>query len=221
MIKVNDVSLILNHREILKSINLTMENGHIYGLVGNNGSGKTMLMKTICGLIRPTSGEVLCDGKIIGRDADYLPEAGVIIETPGFISYYSGRKNLQLLAGIRRRIDAAAVDRAMLEVGLDPASRLAVKKYSLGMRQRLGIAQALMENPRYLILDEPMNGLDKNGIEEVRNLILKKKKAGCLIILSSHNKEDIEVLCDNVYEMEMGHVTIQRCKPYSPLGGDQ
>ena len=207
MINVENICLTLKNRDILTSVNLTMEPGNIYGLVGNNGSGKTMLMKVICGLVKPTSGTVTCDGIIIGKDRDYLPDAGIIIETPGFISYYSGFKNLKFLAGIRGKIGNEEIRKAMEDVGLDPKLRLPVRKYSLGMRQRLGIAQAIMENPRYLVFDEPMNGLDKNGIAEARKLLLDRKAAGATIILSSHNREDIDILCDHVYEMEQGYMT--------------
>lgn len=207
MINVENICLTLKNRDILTSVNLTMEPGNIYGLVGNNGSGKTMLMKVICGLVKPTSGTVTCDGIIIGKDRDYLPDAGIIIETPGFISYYSGFKNLKFLAGIRGKIGNEEIRKAMEDVGLDPKLRLPVRKYSLGMRQRLGIAQAIMENPRYLVFDEPMNGLDKNGIAQARKLLLDRKAAGATIILSSHNREDIDILCDHVYEMEQGHMT--------------
>ena len=207
MINVENICLTLKNRDRLTSVNLTMEPGNIYGLVGNNGSGKTMLMKVICGLVKPTSGTVTCDGIIIGKDRDYLPDAGIIIETPGFISYYSGFKNLKFLAGIRGKIGNEEIRKAMEDVGLDPDLRLPVRKYSLGMRQRLGIAQAIMENPRYLVFDEPMNGLDKNGIAEARKLLLDRKAAGATIILSSHNREDIDILCDHVYEMEQGYMT--------------
>ena len=207
MINVENICLTLKNRDILTSVNLTMEPGNIYGLVGNNGSGKTMLMKIICGLVKPTSGTVTCYGIIIGKDRDYLPDAGIIIETPGFISYYSGFKNLKFLAGIRGKIGNEEIRKAMEDVGLDPKLRLPVRKYSLGMRQRLGIAQAIMENPRYLVFDEPMNGLDKNGIAQARKLLLDRKAAGATIILSSHNREDIDILCDHVYEMEQGHMT--------------
>ena len=207
MINVENICLTLKNRDILTSVSITMEPGNIYGLVGNNGSGKTMLMKVICGLVKPTSGTVTCDGIIIGKDRDYLPDAGIISETPGFISYYSGFKNLKFLAGIRGKIGNEEIRKAMEDVGLDPKLRLPVRKYSLGMRQRLGIAQAIMENPRYLVFDEPMNGLDKNGIAQARKLLLDRKAAGATIILSSHNREDIDILCDHVYEMEQGYMT--------------
>ena len=170
MIDIKDVSLNLNKRQISDHVSLKLQEGKIYGLVGNNGSGKTMLMKCVCGFIHPTSGIVLADGKVIGKDVDYLPDAGVIIETPGFISYYSGLQNLKVLAGIKNKIGNLQIRDAMKRVGLDPDLKLSVKKYSLGMRQRLGLAQAMMESPSVLILDEPMNGLDKNGVEEIRQL---------------------------------------------------
>lgn len=141
-----------------------------------------------------------------GKDVDYLPNAGIIIETPGFIPYYSGLQNLRLLAGIRRKVTDDQIRKALKITGLDPDSRLPVRKYSLGMRQRLGIAQAIMEQPDILILDEPMNGLDKHGVADIRELLMALKKQGKLILLASHNPADIELLCDEVYEMELGNI---------------
>ena len=206
MIKVQNLSLKIKNIEILKEINLEFIEGNIYGLIGRNGSGKTMLMKCICGFVNPTDGSIEADGKTIGKDTDYLEDAGVIIENPGFIPYYSGIKNLCLLAGIRNRVNKEEICQAMEYVGLDSKSKTPVRKYSLGMRQRLGIAQAIMENPRILVLDEPMNGLDKEGVEDVRKLLLEQKKQGKLIIIASHNTEDIEILCDDVFEMEKGAI---------------
>ena len=197
MIEVQNVTLQIKGKTILSDANLTMEEGRIYGLVGNNGSGKTMLMKCICGFVLPTKGAVLSNGKKIGKDMDYLQDAGVI-------SYYSGLKNLKLLAGLNGKKDTAHLSRVMELCGLDPGLRLPVRKYSLGMRQRLGIAQAIMEDQKYLILDEPMNGLDKQGVEDVRKLLLQLKEQGKLILIASHNKADIDILCDEVYEMESG-----------------
>ena len=204
MIRVNDISLVMNKRQILSHISLELQNGNIYGLAGNNGCGKTMLMKCICGFVHPTEGQVEVDGKIIGKDLDYLPDAGIIIETPGFIGYYSGLQNLKVLAGIRHKIGQEKIRNTMRTVGLDPDLKLPVKKYSLGMRQRLGLAQAIMEEPSVLILDEPMNGLDHRGVEEIRNLLLSLKAHNKLIVIASHNAEDIKVLCDRVYEMDNG-----------------
>lgn len=204
MIRIDSVSLQLNKQQILNNISLELHSGKIYGLVGNNGCGKTMLMKCICGFVHPTGGQIQADGKVIGKDVDYLPDAGIIIETPGFIGYYSGLQNLKVLAGINHKIGQEQIRDAMRRVGLDPDLKLAVKKYSLGMRQRLGLAQAIMENPSVLILDEPMNGLDRKGVEEMRRLLLSLKALDKLIIIASHNAEDIEVLCDRVYEMDSG-----------------
>lgn len=206
MIQVKDVSLIRNKKQILTHISLELERGKIYGLVGNNGSGKTMLMKCICGFVKPSSGVVVADNKVVGKDTDYLPDAGIIIETPGFIPYYSGFQNLKVLAGIRNKIKTEDIKSALDQVGLDAELKLPVKKYSLGMRQRLGLAQAMMENPSVLVLDEPMNGLDKHGVEEVRQLLLSLRKQGKLLVIASHNGEDIRILCDEVYELDNGNI---------------
>ncbi len=206
MIQVKDVSLIRNKKQILTHISLELERGKIYGLVGNNGSGKTMLMKCICGFVKPSSGVVVADNKVVGKDTDYLPDAGIIIETPGFIPYYSGFQNLKVLAGIRNKIKTEDIKSALDQVGLDVELKLPVKKYSLGMRQRLGLAQAMMENPSVLVLDEPMNGLDKHGVEEVRQLLLSLRKQGKLLVIASHNGEDIRILCDEVYELDNGKI---------------
>lgn len=204
MLKVQDICLNLNQRQILKNVSLDLQPGNIYGLVGNNGCGKTMLMKCICGFIRPDSGTVVWQGKRIGKDTDYLPDAGIMIETPGFISYYSGMKNLQILAGIQQKIKKEKIRETMEKVGLDPDLKLPVKKYSLGMRQRLGLAQAIMEEPQILILDEPMNGLDWEGVLQIRKLLLDLKQEHRILLIASHNAEDIEVLCNQVFPMENG-----------------
>ena len=204
MIQVKNLNLSIKGRQILFDINLIMSEGKIYGLVGNNGSGKTMLMKCICGCIRPTSGEVIVNYEIIGRDTDYIKDAGIIIENPGFIPYYSGLKNLKMLYGIRQKADKEKIEEALEMCGLIPILKLPVKKYSLGMKQRLGIAQAIMEDQTILILDEPMNGLDKDGIDFVRKLLLTLKDEGKLILLASHNREDINILCDEVFTLENG-----------------
>lgn len=204
-IEVKEINLTIKTTPILKAINISFEKGKIHGLIGRNGSGKTMLMKCICGFIKPTEGEVYVADKRIGKDCDFPESIGVIIETPGFIPYYSGYKNLKLLADLNRKIDSQKIKQSMKQVGLDPESKLHIKKYSLGMRQRLGLAQAIMENPDLLILDEPMNGLDKDGVELMRSLILDiNKKYGTTILITSHIKEDIFLLCRSVYELENG-----------------
>lgn len=206
MIEVKNVSLTLNKTEILKHIDLSLEEGKIHGLIGRNGSGKTMLMKCICGFVKPTEGEIFVAGKKIGRDCDFPPNTGIIIESPGFVPYYSGYKNLKLLAGLRNKIGKDEIISAMKTAGLDPYLKRHVRKYSLGMRQRLGLAQAVMENPDLLILDEPMNGLDKDGVRDMRSRLLELKAQGKTILIASHSAEDIEILCDGVYEMDKGAV---------------
>ena len=206
IITVSDVSLSIGKTQILKDINVEFEEGKIHGLIGRNGSGKTMLMKCICGFIKPTSGEITVDGKRVGKDVDFPKYMGIIIETPGFIPYYSGYKNLKLLAGLNNKIGKQQVREAMKKVGLDPDLKRHVKKYSLGMRQRLGLAQAIMEDPELLILDEPMNGLDKDGVKDMREYLLALKMQGKTIIIASHSAEDIDILCDTVSEMDKGRL---------------
>lgn len=204
MIEVKNVSVTIGKNRILQDISVTFEKGKIHGLIGRNGSGKTVLMKCICGFMKPTSGAVFVEGKQIGKDVDFVPDAGVIIETPGFVPFYSGIRNLQILAALNHKIGNEEIREAMQTVGLDPGLKRHVKKYSLGMRQRLGIAQAIMENPKLLILDEPFNGLDKEGVEQMRTYFLKLKEEGVTILLTSHTSEDIKLLCDTVTEMEKG-----------------
>lgn len=204
IIEVRGLSLTIGKTAILNDVTVSLEAGKIHGLIGRNGSGKTMLMKCICGFIRPTRGEVVVDGKRVGKDVDFPENMGIIIETPGFIPYYSGYKNLKLLAGLRNKIGKEEIIQAMERTGLDPKLKRHVKKYSLGMRQRLGLAQAIMEDPDILILDEPMNGLDKDGVEDMRRYLIDLREQGKTILIASHSSEDISVLCDAVYEMEKG-----------------
>lgn len=204
IIKVDKVKKKFGSDIALSNVSIEFERGKIYGIIGRNGAGKTVLFKTMIGFLKPTSGRVIVDGKEIGKDTDFADNIGIIIETPGFLSSYSGYKNLEYLASIKNMIGGKEIKESMERVGLDPNSKKKVGKYSLGMRQRLGIAQAIMENPDILILDEPMNGLDNQGVEDVREILLNLKDEGKSIILASHNKEDIEVLCDEVYEMDHG-----------------
>ena len=206
MIQIKNVSLTINKTVILKSVCASFERGKIHGLIGRNGSGKTMLMKCICGFVKPSQGEIFVDGKRVGKDVDFPKNTGIIIETPGFIPYYSGYKNLKLLAGLNNKIGKQEVREAMEKVGLDPDLKRHVKKYSLGMRQRLGLAQAIMEGPELLILDEPMNGLDKDGVKDMREYLLALKMQGKTIIIASHSAEDIDILCDTVSEMDKGRL---------------
>ena len=203
-IEVVDVSKTFGKQEVLRHVSLSMKSGNIYGLIGRNGSGKTVLMKCICGLLRPTSGQILMDGRYLEEEERLLEDFGIIIGNPGFLPNYSGRKNLRMLAMIRGKCGKEKIDLAMRQVGLDPEMSRKVSEYSMGMKQRLGIAQAIMEENSILILDEPMNGLDNQGVEDMRKLFQKLKEEGRLILLASHSSEDIEMLCDQVFEMDAG-----------------
>lgn len=196
-------------REVVKNVNLAVEKGTICGIVGRNGSGKTVLFKCICGVVGLTEGEILIGGKRVTGNQDMGGQIGCIIETPGFLQQFSGYRNLKLLADINGKIGKTEICEAIEKVGLNPKSRQAVGKYSLGMRQRLGIAQAIMENPEALVLDEPMNGLDNHGVEDIRKLLLDLKADGRTILIASHNREDIEILCDVVYEMDGGVLSLK------------
>lgn len=207
IIEIKNVSKSFKGNQVLRNVCLDIEEGTICGLVGLNGSGKTVLMKTICGFVIPEEGEVIVRGKKIGRDCDFPENVGAIIENPGFSQYISGFQNLKNLASIQKKIDDERIREVMVQMGLDPYNKKWVSKYSLGMRQRLGIAQAIMEDQDILILDEPMNGLDKRGVAEVRKILLELKAEGKTIILASHNQADIDMLCDEVYEMDQGEIT--------------
>lgn len=201
-INVEHVTKRFKEHIVLDDVSLQCEEGKIYGIVGYNGSGKTVLFKCICGFLKADEGQIYVKDEKIGEDM--IKDAGIIIEEPSFIRNETGAKNLQLLYMINHKKDDALVKNCMRQMGLDPNSRKKVREYSLGMRQRLALAQAFMEGPSILILDEPMNGLDKRGVEEVREMLLHEKKKGKTILLASHNREDIKVLCDEVYEMEQG-----------------
>lgn len=206
MVEVTDVSLVIKGNPILEHINLNLETGKIYGLIGRNGSGKTVLMKCICGFMHPTGGSIKVAGKIVGKDCDFPADTGVIIETPEFLPYYSGFQNLKSIAGLRNQIDRQQIRHAIEAVGLDPDLKLPVRKYSLGMRQRLGLAQAIMENPSLLVLDEPMNGLDEEGVRDMRTYLLDLKSQGKTILIASHSAEDIAILCDQTFKLEHGKI---------------
>lgn len=192
---------------VLNNINVSFSSGNVHGLIGRNGSGKTMLLKCICGMIPISSGSIKVSGKLIGKDIDIPDNIGVIIETPGFLPEYNAYNNLRFLADIHGGITRDEIENAIKQVGLDPKDKKRVGKYSLGMRQRLGLAQAIMENPEILILDEPMNGLDKDGVADMRDYLMKLKSKGKTIIIASHSAEDIEILCDTVSEMDKGILT--------------
>lgn len=201
-IVVEHVSKAFGKEQVLKDVNLTIPAGKIYGVVGNNGSGKTVLMKCICGFLKPDGGRIFVNGQQVGKECDFPDGLGVIIETPGFLPNISGYQNLKILASLKARIGKKEITETIRRVGLDPSMKKPVSKYSLGMRQRLGIAQAIMEDPGVLILDEPFNGLDKAGVSQMRELLRELKMQGKSILLASHNAQDIEELCDAVHEME-------------------
>ena len=209
-IKVENVSKDFAQERVLRSVTRKFESGLIHGIVGNNGSGKTVLMKCICGFLVPTEGKITVNGQIVGKDVDFPGNMGLIIETPGFLPNVSGVKNLEILASLNNKIGLSEIAEAIRTVGLDPKLNKPVGKYSLGMRQRLGIAQAMMEDPKLLILDEPLNGLDKHGVAEMRALIKSLKAKGKTILLASHNQADIDELCDTVCEMDAGVMTMLR-----------
>lgn len=201
---VENVVKQFGEERVLKNVSHGFEKGKVHGIVGNNGSGKTVMFKCICGFMQPTEGRILVRGKEIGKDVDFPEHIGIIIESPGFLAFKTGFRNLQILASLNNRIGREEIIRTIERVGLDPAMRKPVSKYSLGMRQRLGIAQAIMEDPDLLILDEPFNGLDKHGVEDIRKIIMELKTQGKTILLASHNAEDIRILCDTVCEMDAG-----------------
>ena len=206
MIIIENATKKFGTQTVLNNVSLTLEDGKIYGFVGQNGCGKTVLFKSICGFIYLDRGTITVDGKVIGKDIDIIKDAGIIIESPGFLPNYSAFKNLKFLTMIKDNIGDEQIKSTLISVGLDPESKKVVGKFSLGMRQRLGIAQAIMENPHILILDEPMNGLDKRGVEDIRKILMDLKKKGKLILLASHNPLDIDILCDCVYELDAGTI---------------
>lgn len=210
MIIIENATKKFGTQTVLNNVSLTLEDGKIYGFVGQNGCGKTVLFKSICGFIYLDRGTITVDGKVIGKDIDIIKDAGIIIESPGFLPNYSAFKNLKFLTMIKDNIGDEQIKSTLISVGLDPESKKVVGKFSLGMRQRLGIAQAIMENPNILILDEPMNGLDKRGVEDIRKILMDLKKKGKLILLASHNPLDIDILCDCVYELDAGTIVNQR-----------
>jgi ABC-2 type transport system ATP-binding protein len=207
---IKEVTKKFKNATAIDKVSVSFEAGKIHGIIGRNGSGKTVLFKCICGFMPLTSGQIIIDGKQIGKEIDVPHDVGIIIEAPGFLPNYSGFSNLKFLSLIRKKIDDTRIKDTLKRVGLDPDSKKWVSKYSLGMRQRLGIAQAIMEDPSMLILDEPMNGLDKHGVEDVRQLLLKLKEEGKTILIASHSSEDIAKLCDTVCEMDGGILTAIR-----------
>ncbi|MBU5469251.1 ABC transporter ATP-binding protein [Falcatimonas sp. MSJ-15] len=206
---VSNVTKKIKGKMILDNINLELVSGRIYGFVGENGSGKTMLFRAISGLMRLTSGQVSVDGQVLHKDISVLPGLGIIIENAGLYPELTGLDNLRQLAKINKKIDDEQIKEAIIRVGLDPDDKRTFRKYSLGMKQRIIIAQAIMEKPDILMLDEPTNALDENAVNIVRDIIDEERKRGALVLIASHNKEDIKLLCDEIYRVKDGKVIKQ------------
>ena len=201
---IENLSKTIKNNKILDNVNLTFESGHVYGLVGRNGSGKTMLLRAICGLIFHDSGKVIIDGKQLHKDISFPESCGIIIENTDLLPNFSAFDNLKMLSEIKNTANDNMIKSAIKSVGLDPDSKKKVKTFSLGMKQRLSIAQALFEDPDILLLDEPTNALDEDGVNDVRRILLEQKKKNKLIIIASHNKEDISLLSDTVISVSNG-----------------
>lgn len=210
-IKISHVSKIIKNNPVIKDISMELQSGAVYGFKGINGSGKTMLMRLISGLIRPSQGEISMNGKILGKDISFPNSIGVFLENPAFLDAYSGFNNLKLLASIKSVASDDDIRNTLLRVGLDPDSNKKYKKYSLGMKQRLGIAAAIMEKPEIVILDEPTNSLDEDGVDLVKHIVRNEKERGALVIVSCHDEEILKGMSDEVFMLEqgrlIGHIT--------------
>ena len=205
-VEVNDYSKTIKGVDVLKDINVVFKSGIVYGLKGKNGSGKTMLMRAICGLIKPTKGSVVIDGKTLGKDMSFPDSVGVLIENPSFLPGCTGYENLEILASIQKKIGRDEICEAMIAVGLRPEDKRKYRKYSLGMKQKLGIAAAVMEHPDIIILDEPINAIDEEGVVLVEKILEHEKKRGAVIIVACHDKEEMERLADEVICIEDGKI---------------
>lgn len=209
-IEIKNLTKVLGGNTVVDNVNITMESGTVYGLCGYNGCGKTMLMRLIAGLIIPTKGSVSYDGKTLGKQLDFPPSIGILIENPAFLDSRSGFDNLKLLASIKGKINNKTIADSIRKVGLDPDDKKKFRKYSLGMKQRLGIASAIMESPDLIILDEPTNALDSNGVELTQKLIRKECERGALVIMTCHDREILENVCDVIYTIEHGKIIDER-----------
>ena len=205
-VELKNVSKRLNDVTVLEDISLTLESGTIYGLKGKNGCGKTMLMRMIAGLIYPTSGTVSIDGEILHKDIATPRSIGILIENPAFLPGYTGQRNLELLAGLTGKADRTQIAKTMSRVGLDPNDKRTYRKYSLGMKQRLGIACALMECPDLILLDEPINAIDEKGVPKIWEALQEEKQRGALIVLACHDTEELTSLADQIITIEEGKI---------------
>lgn len=203
---IQSVSKQLKGRLILNQVNLKLQSGSIYGLKGPNGSGKTMFMRLIAGLVRPDIGKVLIDGRKLGKDMDFPDSLGLLIENPAFLPNLTGLKNLELLAQIKGRTSITDIKKAIQRVGLNPDDKRTFRKFSLGMKQRLGIAAAIMESPEIILMDEPMNALDESGVQQICQIILQERKRGALIVLSCHDTQILEALSDEILQVSEGSI---------------
>lgn len=208
MIQISNVTLFHQGKQLLSDVSATFEAGKIHGIVGQNGSGKTLLLKSVCGYLCPSSGKILIGGKQLYSEIQFPPSIGMILESPGFLHYATGYQNLLWLARIRNKIGREEILYALEQVGLENEARKLVGQYSLGMRQRLGIAQAIMERPSLLVLDEPFNGLDEACVNRIYDLFNTLRKDGTTFLLTSHHQEDIATLCDTVSHMKAGKLTL-------------
>ena len=212
-ISIKKLNKRIHKNQIIQDINVDFKGGKIYGLKGYNGSGKTMLMRLIAGLILPTDGEILINGRRLGKDITFPDRIGILIENPSFLDGYTGYENLKLLADIQKRIDSVKIRKVLEQVGLDPDDKRKYRKYSLGMKQRLGIAAAVMEGNDILLIDEPTNALDTEGIVMVKDLLRREKERGALVIIACHEPAIIKELSDEIYTIENGrfvdHVVLE------------
>lgn len=206
---VTNISKKIKRNVILSNISLHLKSGNIYGFVGPNGSGKTMLFRALSGLMKVDSGEIRLDKKVLKKDIDILPNLGIILENAGLYPEFTGMENLEMLAKVNKKVQREEIENTIRRVGLNPADKRLYRKYSLGMKQRIVIAQAIMEQPDILMLDEPTNALDENGIDKIRHIILEEKERGALILIASHNKEDITLLADQVFYINNGSLINQ------------
>lgn len=213
MIEIRNLRKEIKGALVLDDINVDMDSGIIYGLRGKNGCGKTMLMRCICGLIIPTSGTITIDGKQLHEEIAIPPSVGALIENPAFLPQYTGYRNLKILASLTGSISDKEIVRALERVGLDPHDKRTYKKYSLGMKQKLGIANAIMGEPDIIILDEPINALDEESVELIKKELLNLSQKGKLIVIACHDKEELEYLCDVIYEMKWGHIVDRKEMP--------
>ena len=213
-IVVNEVSKSIYGVPIINSVSMTLVSGNVYGFQGINGSGKTMLMRLICGLIYPTKGEIVIDGKRLGKEITFPQSVGLLLENPAFLDSYTGFENLEMLASIKNIITREEIHEAITSVGLDPLDKRKYKKFSLGMKQRLGIAAAIMEKPDILILDEPTNSLDSSGVSLVKTIIAKERERGAIIILACHDLPVLRDVSDEIFLLEQGKITEHLYKPF-------